>query len=764
MTRGSDLARLEERFLAAMEQPAPDRESWARSACGDDPELLKSLLQLLETERCSVDPTAGLESIRLLLDEAVVEVPEEIGPYRIVRLLGEGGWGIVFEAEQAAPIQRRVAVKVLRPGIGSSAMVRRFRRELDVLSRMEHPGIAKVFDAGITSGNQPYFVMELVEGTPIDVYCREHALRIEERLRLIAEVCDAVQHAHAKSVVHRDLKPANVLVVETDGSVRPVVIDFGIAKALDDPARPDLTTAGALTALGTPAYMSPEQTIPAGRDIDTRTDVYSLGVILFQLVTGVTPFTIERAKREAGGDLLRLIRESEPPRPLSLPSDGALGGRLPRELDWIILRCLAKRPAERYQTAAELGEELRRLLRGEPVAVGPPSAWYRTTRLLRRHPLVSTLMGALLLAIVVGGSLASVGFVQAEQARRAEGRRLAESEAVANFLQDVLTGIDAGEAAGAERAALVGLVDRAADKLDGSSGFTPEIELRLHRTLRGAYTALGEPERCVEHSRRIVLLVAELHGIRSGEVAKERLQLWSWYVYLAMLDDLLAEGEEQISAAELVAGKTSDLAFDSRRYVALALEQRSRFEEAEEAYRLLIADRRTARGPEDPDLLQDLGNLSVLLGRTGRGDEAFELQLGIYEAQLRTLPPSDFPTTRSRLNLASLYNDRGEHEFAVAEARAVIGIWREQRGVDDRWTMWAFHILAQIYHTNGSSDDAIAVLSEAVDALSARRDSGRSTEWARDIVPRLATLLRERGDGGEAASLLQEWGLPDPAE
>lgn len=643
-------------------------------------------------------------------------------------------------------------------------MVRRFRRELDVLARMDHPGIARVYDAGLSESGQPFFVMELVEGTPIDLYCQARGLGIEARLRLLAAVCDAVQHAHAKSVVHRDLKPSNVLVVETEGSPRPVIIDFGIAKALDDPARPDLTTAGALTALGTPAYMSPEQTIPAATDIDTRTDVYSLGVLLYQLITGEPPFTMEQAQREAGGDILRLIRESETPRPLSRPCDQTLGGRLPRELDWITLRCLAKRPGDRYQTAAELGEELRRLWRGEPVAVGPPSAWYRASRLVRRRPLLSTMAGAVLLAVIIGGSLASIGLVQAERARQAEAARLAEAEEVAGFFEGALTSIEVGEAAGEERRALAGLVDQVTRGLDEGESYSARVELRLRRTLRGAYDSLGVPEQSVEQSRRIMELVTTVYGGRSIAVAEERLEQWDRYVVLDMRDELLGEGDQQIELAESVAGKYSELALNSRRRVALTLEQRGRYEEAERAYRSLIADREAAAGPTDPALQRDLRGLAVLLARTGREDESFALFNRIYEIQCRTLPPDEFDRVLTRLNIAVGRGDRGEYEAAVSELRAVIEIWTATRGLDDRWTAWAYYALSEVHARRGDTQKQIEVLEEAVALLRARRERGQSTEWARDLVPRLATALRGTKRGEAAKALIEEWGMSPTTE
>jgi formylglycine-generating enzyme required for sulfatase activity/tRNA A-37 threonylcarbamoyl transferase component Bud32 len=374
--------------------------------------------------------------------------PERIGPYRILDTLGEGGMGVVYLAEQQAPVLRRVAIKVVKPGLDSKAVLARFDRERTALARMDHPCIAAVFDAGLMPSGQPWFAMEYVPGIPLTDYCDRRRLSLRERIELFLKVCDGVQHAHLKSVVHRDLKPGNVLVSEATG--QPKIIDFGLAKAMDQELE-DRTTFTALgQLLGTPEYMSPEQAGFAGADVDLRTDVYSLGVMFYELISGALPI-LPSDLRAAGEDgIRRMIREVEPAKPstkvttagagsLSAAEARRLEGRqfasaLRGDLDWITLKALEKDRARRYQSAQELAADLQRHLDHEPVLAGPPSASYRAMKFVRRHRLQVAAATAVLLAIVGGGAASYVQFLAAQDSARsaqANETRALRSEAEA---------------------------------------------------------------------------------------------------------------------------------------------------------------------------------------------------------------------------------------------------------------------------------------------------------------------------------------------
>ncbi len=435
-------------FLGALERPeGPERAAYLADACRGEASLRAQVEELLEAHvRAGVflasatetaakgDPDLaggeaaewlGLETARenLTPPGTIAEGPgSRIGSYTIIRKLGEGGMGIVFLAEQERPVHRKVALKVIKPGMDTEQVVARFEAERQALALMEHPGIARVLDAGATDSGRPFFVMELIDGVPINEYCDHERLSPRQRLELFVAVCRAIEHAHQRGIIHRDIKPSNVLVTLIDGQPVPKVIDFGVAKAIDQrlTERTLFTQHGAL--VGTPEYMSPEQAGDSGAGIDTRSDVYALGVLLYELLTGTTPLGRVRLLEAAFSEVLRRIREEEPPRPSTrLSGSGeALASiaacrdvepaRLTKlvrgELDWITMKALEKDRARRYATALELGRDVRRYLDGDPVEASPPSLLYRAGKLRAQH------RGALLIAagavsMLVGAALVS---------------------------------------------------------------------------------------------------------------------------------------------------------------------------------------------------------------------------------------------------------------------------------------------------------------------------------------------------------------------
>jgi WD40 repeat protein/serine/threonine protein kinase len=438
-----ELTQIESIFLAARERPAADRAGYLDEACRGDAGLRARVGALLAAEPelgGFLEPPAPTSDFT---GSAPAVVPGEsagtiIGAYKLLEQIGEGGFGVVFMAEQTQPVRRKVALKVLKPGMDSRQVVARFEAERQALAIMDHPNIAKVFDGGATPSGRPYFVMELVKGLPITEFCDQHHLAPRQRLELFVHVCRAVQHAHQKGVIHRDLKPSNVLVTVHDTTPVPKVIDFGVAKALGQELTDKTLFTGFAQMVGTPLYMSPEQAGQSGLDVDTRSDIYSLGVLLYELLTGTTPFDKDRFRKAAYDEIRRIIREEEPPRPSTrlseskemLPSisarrhtEPAKLTRLVRgELDWIVMKCLEKDRNRRYETAGALAADAQHYLSDEPVQACPPSAWYRFGKFARRNRREVLAAGAAAAVAVAGVAGLAVSRALVARALRSETR------------------------------------------------------------------------------------------------------------------------------------------------------------------------------------------------------------------------------------------------------------------------------------------------------------------------------------------------------
>jgi serine/threonine protein kinase/tetratricopeptide (TPR) repeat protein len=437
-----------------------ERSAYLEQACAGNPRLRASVEALL---RAHVGASGFLEApipaLGATAEVAITERPGTvIGPYKLLEQIGEGGFGVVFMAEQQQPLRRLVAVKVLKPGMDTRQVIARFEAERQALALMDHPNIARVLDAGQTASGRPYFVMELVKGVPITEFCDESQLPPRDRLRLFGAVCQAVQHAHQKGVIHRDLKPTNVLVTLHDGVPVVKVIDFGIAKALGQRLTDKTLVTGFAQMIGTPLYMSPEQAELSGLDVDTRSDIYSLGVLLYELLTGTTPFDQERLRSAGYDELRRIIREEQPPKPSTRistlgqaattvstqrQSDPQRLSRLFRgELDWIVMKALEKDRSRRYETASAFAADVQRYLDDEPVQACPPSAGYRIKKLVRRHKgkvAVGLAMTVLLLAGVVASTWQAVRATRAEGVARTALAAETAAKAQAREALDALT-------------------------------------------------------------------------------------------------------------------------------------------------------------------------------------------------------------------------------------------------------------------------------------------------------------------------------------
>ncbi|HXS89852.1 MAG TPA: tetratricopeptide repeat protein [Steroidobacteraceae bacterium] len=451
-------------------------------------------------------------------DDAVDFVPErcveQIGAYRLLRELGEGGCGIAYLAEQLAPVKRQVALKIIKPGMDTKAVVARFEAERQLLALMDHPNVAKVFDAGSTPAGRPYFVMELVRGLRITEYCEQLRLSIAERLQLFMQVCQAIQHAHHKGVMHRDIKPSNVLVTMHDGLPVAKVIDFGIAKATQGPLSERTLHTAIDQFIGTPAYVSPEQTDLTQRNVDTRSDIYSLGVLLYELLTGYTPLDTAELLHSTPDEMRRRVREVEPLTPSTRLKSLALSTKdVQGDLDWIVMRCLEKEPARRYQTVNDLLLDIQRHLRHEPIVARPPSVAYTLQKFARRN---RTMFAALLAAAIFIFAFAvntsvQVRRVAGERARVEQERQ--RGEKVAEFMLETLAKTEPfGYAETGHPETAKELLDRAARWLRQDTSQNPELRARLLETLGRAYRRRGDDKSAVSYLQDAVRIRKGLSG------------------------------------------------------------------------------------------------------------------------------------------------------------------------------------------------------------------------------------------------------------
>ena len=605
-------------------------------------------------------------------------LPERVGPYRVIRLLGQGGMGSVYEAEETGPVRRRVAVKVVRSGVSSREVLARFETERQALALMNHPGIASVLAAGTTESGEPYFSMEIVRGLPITEYADAHRLTLEQRLTLFIAVCQAVQHAHQKGVIHRDLKPSNLLVTEAEAGPQPKVIDFGIAKALGQRLTEHtlVTTAG--LAIGTAMYMSPEQADPVGIDIDTRADIYSLGVVLYELLVGELP--LEPGSQGVYAFLARLARrETDPPIPsarfqASTLTDPIAHTRrtdptklrraLRGDLDWIVMRAIHPERAQRYETANGLAEDLRRHLDHQPVTARPPSTRYRVEKFVRRHRVGVIATGVVTAAIIGGSVLATIGFVRARRAEHMAAEEAATAQQVTAFLMELFSVSDPGRSRGDTLTARE-LLSRGANRVYTGLTDQPLLQARLMQTLGSVHQALGmyveaRPlfDSAVQIRERELgandLLVAEaLRGV--GEVARRTgdLSLADSAFTRALAIREAALGPEHVDAASILG------ALAALRYAQGNLTQ------AESLYTRVIPLDTRLRPPNDPTLLRNLNGLAVVHWGQGRYADAEPLFLRVLETQVRSLGPDHYDVGGTLNNLGGLYYQLGRYDDAL---------------------------------------------------------------------------------------------------
>jgi non-specific serine/threonine protein kinase/serine/threonine-protein kinase len=704
-----------------------------------------------------------------------------IGPYRLQQLIGEGGMGEVWLAEQTHPVRRQVALKVIKAGMDTAQVVSRFEAERQALALMDHPAIATVYDGGSTPEGRPYFAMEYVKGESITTYCDRQRLTTEARLGLFIQVCEGVQHAHQKGIIHRDLKPSNVLVTIQDDHAVPRIIDFGVAKAT---AR-HLTERTLYTELGvmigTPEYMSPEQAEMGGLDIDTRTDVYALGVILYELLTGTLPFDRKELRQAGFAEIQRTIREKEPPKPstritqLGPASTEAAANRhteprrlasdLRGDLDWVTMKALEKDRTRRYQTANALAADVRHHLNNEPVSAGPPSTVYRTKKFVRRHRFgVAAAATLVLLLIAFGATMAVQAQRIARERDRAnrEAERASQEAATAKQITDFLVGLfkvsDPSEARGNSVTARE-VLDRGATKITGQLADQPRTRVRLLATMGSVYTNLGlyraaEPllNRAVAEGRR---------ALGKGDI--ETLKASSELANLYWCEDQFAKAEAIYVG--VVEGRTKILGSEhpdtlkARSDLANVYVGQRRWQEAEAAGRAVLDAQSRLLGPTHPDTVTSLSNLGAIYFALERYEDALSVALQLLDADRRNHGADHPDTLTSMHNLARVYEKLGRKAEAERAYQDTISARRRVLGEDHRSTSNTELALASFYREQERFQEAEVLTLGACAAL--LKALGETHPKSQDCTTSLVRLYEAWGKPKKAA----EWRakLPKPA-
>jgi len=661
--------------------------------------------------------------------------PSHIGPYRIIEQIGAGGMGSVYRAEQEHPIRRQVALKLVKLGMDTAEVIARFESERQALAVMSHPNIARVLDAGATDQGRPFFVMELVEGEPITEYCDRRRLGVNPRLELVIQVCEGVHHAHQKGVIHRDLKPSNILVATVDGRPAPKIIDFGIAKAMDQ--RPG---GGAVTelghAVGTPEFMSPEQMGATYPDIDIRSDVYSLGVLMYLLLAGTHPFATDDSGRAGAREVWRKVCFEDPTPPSArLARREATSGevaqvrgtdprsltrRLRGDLDWIAIKCLERDRANRYGTALELAADIRRHLDNLPVVAGPPEVSYRLRKFVRRHTLGVVAGATILAALVLGIAGTSHGLLRARQAERraqaeAEAARkaLAETQELSRFLVDLFEVSNPGEARGATITARE-LLDRGAEQVRSGLDGQPLAQARLMLTIGSIYQNLGL------YSRAEALLRESL-TIRERELGPDHLDVaasLNSLGVLAMKLDRYAEAEQLFRRGLEIREKQlgqdhPDVALHVNNLATLYADQ-DRYKEAEPLYIRALQIREKALGPDHPDVAVVLNNLGDLYREQGRYAEAESALRRALEIKQRTLGPDHPSLAISQVNLANAIREQGRFDEAEPLLRRALEINQKVLGASHPEVARNLVTLSDIISAKGGHAEAESNLRRAL--------------------------------------------------
>jgi serine/threonine protein kinase len=792
---------IESIFATALLRTDPaERTSFLVETCGQDVELRASVERLLaafeETGDTSDTTTAGSDSVATIpadprpvdcagerrAPELFGEAPGSVfGPYTLVARLGQGGMGAVYLAEQERPVRRQVALKIIKPGMDSYQVIARFEAERQALALMDHQNIAKVFDAGTTDTGRPYFVMELVNGLPITEYCDRQQLSPTERLELMLPVCRAIQHAHQKGIIHRDLKPSNVLVSLADPGAPgvPKVIDFGIAKAIDQRLTEKTMFTQMGTIVGTLEYMSPEQADMGGLDIDTRSDIYSLGVLLYELLTGTTPLGRATVRHAAYLEIIRRIREIEPPKPSTrlselrdtLPSISAvrktepakLAKLLKGELDWIVMKSLDKDRSRRYETASGLARDIEQYLNDEPVEAGPPSASYRLRKLAHKHRGALTTASAFAVLLVAAVAVSTYLAVQANyaqaqarrQARAAELARQSEAAERRNAEEERNRALEAEHLARSEQARVK--ISEAETKKSEARTKTV-LDFFREKVLAAARPKDQEGGLGVDATIRAAVDAAESAIGKSfanqpEAEASVRQTLGQSYYFLGEPTLAIAQFQRALDLRRQVRGADHPDTLASQNDLAMAYQNAGKLELAATLLEEALKRRRAVLGSDDPSTISSLDNLAVAYYDLGRLADSVRLQEEAFASRTAKLGPDHPDTLSSRTNLALAYMASGRLKDALPLMEETLKRQQARLGRDHPNTLTSMNNLADAYSNADRLAEAIPLHEEA---LKLRRNKlGPDHPDTLESMNNLALAYQDAGRLGDAVPLFE---------
>ena len=826
--RHEDIRRL---FDMVMDTPAAERESVLDRHCAGDDMLKQRILAMIaaaEDDQFLGQPTSEgldeltLESLPTPKARGALSAEnsgQEIGRYKLLEQIGEGGFGSVWAAEQREPVRRRVALKIIKLGMDTKQVIARFEAERQALAMMDHPNIAKVFDAGTSETGRPYFVMELVKGVPILDYCDTEKLDTRARLKLFNTVCNAIQHAHQKGIIHRDIKPSNVLITLHDGVPVPKVIDFGIAKATNA----ELTSKTVYTEhrqlIGTPAYMSPEQAEMSGLDIDTRSDIYSLGVLLYELLTGTTPFSIEELMSKGFAEMMRIIREEEPHRPSTrLSSLGEIGTRtalqrgadvrklnllIRGDLDWIVMKCLEKDRTRRYETASGLAADIVRHLSDEPVLAGPPSVGYKLRKLVRRNR-GQVIAGGVIVAAVVLGLIGTIwGLIESRAQAKLAQRRGDHLQLVVDFQSEQfgtvvpeLMGADLRsaiiEAAPEEARTQLQLIlseidftgigvdalrqhifDPSFRKIEEQFSDQPLVRAQLYHALGERLLELG----LLDPAENAATLAVQIRTETLGASEPLTLDSATLQACVLLLKGAFEDAERLFREVEAhrrrVLGDEHPDTLRSIASVGQVLNERTELAEAETVLRASVEAYRRVLGGQHEDTLAAINWLAQVLRARGSYDEAEALYLEALEGRRAVFGDNDHATIQSINNLGALYLDLDRCNEAEEQFRQAHEAWSLVSGTRHPDTLTAFSNLGMsiLYQAMdlrlgrvkgvNPGDDPDALLDESEGIFRAaleesRRTLGDAHPDTLRVMGGLALTLKARGQLDESAELQED--------